>query len=157
MQEDQIVGDWSSGLDKLPDASGDEVRTIIAGSRHARDFDVFKAMEVCPFSDEISVVISGTARGADQYGESWAEQNNLPIELFPADWKSFGKSAGFIRNKKMAQNADALVAVWDGVSHGTKNMIDTARKMRLRVFVYYYRTNSWISECISVDAPSIHT
>lgn len=120
------------------------MRTIIAGSRNARDFDVFRAMGFCVFAGDISVVISGTARGADQHGELWAKENGIPVERLPADWKSFGKSAGFIRNKKMAQSANALVAVWDGASHGTKHMVDTARKSGLRVFVYYYRTASWI-------------
>ena len=36
----------------------------------------------------------------------------------------------------MAANADALVAVWDGVSPGTKNMIAQARLQGLRVHVY---------------------
>ena len=36
----------------------------------------------------------------------------------------------------MATKADALIAVWDGVSRGTKHMIDIAKKNGLSVFVY---------------------
>jgi hypothetical protein len=38
----------------------------------------------------------------------------------------------------MASMADALIAVWDGKSRGTKNMIETAEKMGLRVYVHRY-------------------
>ena len=36
----------------------------------------------------------------------------------------------------MAENADALLAIWDGESRGTKHMIDTAREKGLEVYVY---------------------
>lgn len=38
----------------------------------------------------------------------------------------------------MAQNADALVAFWDGKSRGTKHMIDLADKYGLKVRVIKY-------------------
>ncbi len=40
-----------------------------------------------------------------------------------------------LRNKKIGRNAEALIAIWDGQSKGTKNMIDTATKKGLLVFV----------------------
>jgi hypothetical protein len=52
------------------------------------------------------------------------------------DWESFGKAAGPIRNEEMADNAEALLAIWDGSSRGTISMIELARKKGLRVFVY---------------------
>ena len=52
------------------------------------------------------------------------------------DWAKFGKAAGPIRNKTMAENGDALIAVWDGTSRGTKSMIDLAQKLGLKVFIY---------------------
>ena len=54
---------------------------------------------------------------------------------FPADWERHGKAAGYIRNREMAQNADALVAFWDGESRGTKSMIDLAKEYDLAVRV----------------------
>ena len=41
-----------------------------------------------------------------------------------------------IRNQVMADHADALIAVWDGASKGTADMIDRAKKRGLKVFVY---------------------
>jgi hypothetical protein len=58
--------------------------------------------------------------------------------VFPADWKTHGKAAGPIRNRQMAKNAEALIALWDGNSRGTKNMIETATKLGLKVYVKRY-------------------
>lgn len=111
------------------------MRTIIAGSRkNITMADVLDAIKICPW--EPTVVISGTAKGVDSFGESWAYANGIPIERYPADWNKYGKRAGYIRNEEMAKNAEALIAVWDGESRGTKHMIDIAKKYKLRCFVY---------------------
>jgi len=112
------------------------VKVIIAGSRSATVASVRHALALCPWTDEITIVISGTAAGADQGGELWAAENGLPVEQYPADWKAHGRRAGPLRNKQMAENADGLIAVWDGQSRGTKSMIDLANQRRLRVFVH---------------------
>lgn len=84
------------------------------------------------------VIISGYASGADALGERYAQERGSLLETFPADWKVHGKAAGPIRNTKMAEVADALIAFWDGKSRGTKNMIDTATKRGLKVAVVRY-------------------
>lgn len=113
------------------------MKTIIAGSRNASAEDFEKAMEQYPFIDEITTVISGTAAGPDIYGEAWASENNIPIIRFFPDWRKYGRAAGHTRNKEMADCGEALIAVWDGFSKGTKNMIDTANRQGLLVFVHH--------------------
>jgi len=113
------------------------MRVIIAGSRDCTNADdIVAAIVASAWWDEITVVISGAARGADRLGELWAECCNIPVEKFPADWNTYGKGAGHRRNREMADNADALIALWDGVSPGTKGMIDIATRKGLKVFVY---------------------
>lgn len=109
------------------------MRTIIAGSR---DFDSYHEMVRLLPRHEISVVISGKARGADRLGERWAISNGVPVEGYPAQWDLYGKSAGYRRNEEMARNAEQLIAFWDGKSRGTKHMIDIALRHNLRVTVY---------------------
>ena len=110
------------------------MRVIVAGSREFNDYDVVKeAIEESQFS--VTTIVSGGARGVDALGEQYAEEMNLKLNLFYPDWDLHRKAAGPIRNAKMAENADALVAIWDGKSRGTKNMIETARKKGLRVYV----------------------
>lgn len=83
-------------------------------------------------------VISGLAKGADSLGKQWAEEYDVPVLKFPADWDTHGKSAGHIRNAEMAEVGDILVAFWDGKSKGTKGMIDVALRKGLTVHVYRY-------------------
>jgi len=112
------------------------MKTIIAGSRGVSFNQVKEALLLCSWTAEITVVVSGTAIGADQHGEAWAKLCGLAVERYPADWKLHGKAAGPIRNRQMAENAEGLIAIWDGESRGTKNMIDTAKSLGLRVFVH---------------------
>jgi hypothetical protein len=80
-------------------------------------------------------VVSGTARGVDTLGERWANENNIKVSLWPAQWDIYGKSAGYRRNEQMSNNSDMLIALWDGSSKGTKHMIDIAKRKGLIVYV----------------------
>lgn len=84
------------------------------------------------------VIICGMAKGADLAGARYAKDRDYHIRYFPAEWEKYGKKAGVLRNAEMAQNADALVAFWDGESPGTRNMIETAKKHSLQVRVIRY-------------------
>ena len=118
-------------------------RVIIAGTRSFNDYELLRDSCNNLLSEKqrthTVVVISGTARGADQMGERYAKERGFQLRRFPADWEQYGKSAGHIRNAKMADNADALIAFWDGESKGTKNMIDNARPKGLAVRVIQYQ------------------
>lgn len=111
------------------------MKTIIAGSSKGITFEqTMTAITECPW--EITSVVSGRASGVDEYGETFAVIGRyLPLHVYPADWERYKKAAGPIRNKEMAENAEALLAVWDGKSPGTKNMINTARKLKLMVHI----------------------
>lgn len=120
-----------------------QVRLIIAGGRDFRDeallFETVNELSVQAHrSGHMLTIVSGTARGADQLGEEWARQAGVRVTKFPADWKLLGRRAGHIRNRRMAENADMLVAFWDGKSAGTRNMIETAKELGLRVKVVRY-------------------
>ena len=118
-------------------------RVIIAGTRSFNDYELLRDSCNNLLSEKqrthTIVVISGTARGADQMGERYAKERGFQLRRFPADWEQYGKSAGHIRNAKMADNADALIAFWDGESNGTKNMIDNARRKGLAIRIIQYR------------------
>jgi hypothetical protein len=112
------------------------MKTIIAGSRGITDMSVLlQAVKECGW--EVTHVVSGAARGADRLGEDFARSRQLPLTVFHAEWDYYGKSAGYRRNVTMAENAEALIALWDGKSPGTGHMINIARQKGLKVFVYY--------------------
>ena len=98
-------------------------------------------METVLSKYQITSVISGTAKGADALGERWAQENDISISRKPADWKTYGKKAGFLRNTEMAEEAGSdglLCAFWDGKSKGTKHMIDIAKSKGLTVLIFSY-------------------
>ena len=112
------------------------MRTIVAGSRDGISYkDVCEAILSCPWSSQISEIVSGGARGADSAGEYFAKyERRLPVKIFLADWNTHGRAAGHIRNAQMAEYAHALILVWDGRSTGSKNMLVNARKARLKIY-----------------------
>lgn len=117
------------------------MKVIIAGGRDFKDYETLidicdnKLQRYLPTELEI---ISGTCNGADLLGEAYANERGYSIKRFPADWNKYGNKAGYIRNKQMAEYADALIAFWDGKSKGTKMMIDLAEFKGLKVRVQFY-------------------
>ena len=117
-------------------------KVIIAGSRGFSNYKLLK--EKCneylreKRKEYNIIIISGGARGADFYGEKYAQDEGFSLEVFLANWNKFGKSAGFRRNEQMAEVADALIAFWDGKSHGTKHMIEIMENKKLLVKVIKY-------------------
>lgn len=93
-------------------------------------------MAASGWSDEITTVVSGAAKGVDAMGERWADENDIEIARYPAEWKTHKRAAGPIRNRKMAENADRLIALWNGSSKGTGGMIGLAEKHGLEVYVH---------------------
>lgn len=124
------------------------MKVIIAGGREIDDYElVLKAVLNAGF--DITAVVSGGARGVDLLGERFAEEAGLKLFKFPADWDKHGRAAGPIRNQVMGDFADALIAIWDGQSRGTKHMIDYATKKGLKVYVERTDINSVDTERIT--------
>lgn len=117
------------------------MKVIIAGGRDFTNYALVEDAIKCS-AFEITQVVSGKAKGVDTLGEVWALANNVPVEAFPADWSQHGRAAGPIRNREMAEYADALIAIWDGESKGTANMIQQARNKKLNVFIYLVKESN---------------
>ena len=109
------------------------MKTIIAGSRTITDYAVVEqAIKESEF--KITTVISGTARGVDTLGERWAHENNIDIILCPANWKKYGKKAGYIRNAEMADIAEALIVIIENNSRGSSHMLTIAQDRELLIY-----------------------
>ena len=130
-----------------------KVRIIVAGGRDFADYNLLfnSLMNVLTDLEEVNTVenksqiefISGTCRGADVLGEQFAYNFGYSVKRFPAKWDELGKRAGYVRNCDMAKYASEadhgiLVAFWDGISKGTRNMIEIAKRYGLDVKVVKY-------------------
>lgn len=123
------------------------MRLIIAGTRTFTDYPFLvkavdhaipllfqKLLYLLPTIE----VVSGKARGVDTLGELLAASRGWLVHAFPANWEKYGARAGNKRNKEMGKFADALVAVWNGKSPGTKNMIERMNLLGKPSRVYMY-------------------
>lgn len=131
---------------KKPDYNTDDAyKIIIAGSRSFMGPENYKLLKkkmdkmVKGIKGKI-VILSGVSKGADAFGEKWAFENGYTVMRFHPDWKrckggKYDKTAGMKRNVEMAKQADACVVFWDGVSPGTKGMIEIAKKHKLQLRV----------------------
>jgi hypothetical protein len=108
------------------------MKVIIAGSRSINDYK-----QLCQIMDNLIIqtteVVCGMASGVDLMGKRWAEENGIPVKKMPANWSLHGNAAGPIRNKEMAEYADALILLWDGKSKGSKSMLKFAKENDLYI------------------------
>jgi len=132
-------------------------KVIIAGGRDFTDFE-----SLTKFADSVLrekakthkiVIVSGKAKGADKLGERYAEKRGYKVLPYPARWDDldaegavikegkYGKynaNAGFARNLEMAKIGNALIACWDDISGGTKDMINIAKEHKLPTRILNY-------------------
>ena len=115
------------------------MKLAVVGSR---DFDLYDLMEKylnkIHSIEPITIIISGGAKGADLLSEKWAKENNINIKIYKPNWGKFGKKAGYMRNVDIVQNADKVIAFWNGTSKGTKHSIDLCKKKDKKCKIVYY-------------------
>lgn len=102
-----------------------QMKIAIVGSRTFGDYDLLADTldEFISKNGKPDKIISGGARGADNLAEIYAKEKGIQTEIYPADWNTYGKAAGYIRNSTIIQNCDVCFAFWDGQSRGTAHDI----------------------------------
>lgn len=112
---------------------------LTAGTRFASWNAVVRGINSCPFKHLITEGVSGDAKGADRKGAAWCKYHRIDVDKKEADWKTYGKKAGPIRNSEMEKVGEALIAIWDGQSKGTLDMINKMKKKGCKyIWVYTY-------------------
>ncbi len=110
------------------------MKLAVVGSRSFDDYEFLKKiLDYHPCTQ----IISGGARGADTLAKRYAVEHGIPIIEFIPDWDIHGKSAGFLRNEKIVQACDELIAFWDGESRGAKHSITLAENASKPVYKYW--------------------
>ena len=106
------------------------MKTAIIGSRNLE-------VEIENYlPSNISLIVSGGARGIDTLAERYADKNGIPKQIFLPDYERYGKIAPLVRNRLIVDNSDSIIAFWDGVSRGTKFTIDYAKARGKEVIIY---------------------
>jgi len=125
-------------------------RIIVAGTREFNNYELLNEVlegYINKMNKNNITIVSGKARGADTLGEVFAQNHGLKVAEFPADWQKYGPEAGFIRNGEMAKYAvedgsyGVLFAFWNGISNGTKDMINKAIMHDIEKHIIVYKNN----------------
>jgi len=91
---------------------------------------------------DITEVISGGARGPDHTAIIWARSKGIKCTVMKADWNKYGKKAGILRNREMAEMCDVCLSVWDGSSVGTASTMSFVEELNKPLYVEEYK--EWI-------------
>ena len=85
--------------------------------------------------EETTEIISGGAKGIDTCAREYALANGLKLTEFLPDYSRYGRAAPLKRNITIIENADLVLAFWDGISHGTKYVNEQCKKRSIAVKV----------------------
>jgi hypothetical protein len=110
------------------------LRVLVCGGRDFKDWELFdKTLLELDEATMITDIIAGGAKGADTLAQIWAAEFGVNAHFYHADWDTYGRAAGPIRNKQMLDEGkpDLVVAFPGG--RGTANMVKQAREAGVKV------------------------
>lgn len=107
------------------------MKVAVVGSRGLKINDLGRYL---PY--DVTEIISGGAKGIDTCAREYALSHGIKLTEFLPEYEKYGRSAPLKRNITIIENADLVLAFWNGTSHGTKFVIDNCRKRNIPVKVY---------------------
>lgn len=110
------------------------MRILVCGHREFDDWNLL-CLTLGSYASSDNTIIEGEAKGADFLARVWSKWQGVPYEAYPADWKTYGKKAGPIRNAQMLKEGkpDLVIAFLAKGSVGTKDMINQSLKAGVEV------------------------
>lgn len=109
------------------------MRVAVIGSRGLLVDDLGKYLP-----DDTTEIISGGAKGVDASAREYALRHGLKLTEYLPEYSRYGRSAPLKRNITIIENADLVLAFWDGTSRGTKFVIDNCEKRNIPIKIYVF-------------------
>jgi len=116
--------------------------------------DLVRAVELS--GKDITEIVSGGADGGDKLGENYAVANGINLRIMRPNYE-YGRAAPIMRNHRMGDYVapdGGVIALWDGESRGTKDMLDYAEMLGL--YVFYLTVPKWESYLTEVNGKSTY-
>ncbi|MBQ7084367.1 MAG: hypothetical protein IJM95_03875 [Anaerotignum sp.] len=107
------------------------MRVAVVGSRGLHIHDLGEYLP-----QDVTEIISGGAIGVDTSAREYALRNEIRLTEFLPEYEKYGRVAPLKRNIVIIENADLVLAFWDGKSKGTKYVIDNCKKKNTPIKVY---------------------
>ena len=108
------------------------MKVAVIGSRSIGRVDLGKYLP-----EDVTEIVSGGARGIDTCAKEYALANHLGFTEFLPQYERYGRSAPLKRNLSIIDYSDLVIAFWDGVSRGTKYVIDSCKMQEKKLVVHY--------------------
>lgn len=114
------------------------IKLAIVGGRDYTDYNNFHII-VNNYCNKLGklpdYIISGGAKGIDTMAEIYANQYNIETIIYKADWNTFGKKAGILRNTDIISESTHVLALPTYNSIGTYDSINKAKKMNKQLTI----------------------
>ena len=107
------------------------MKVAVIGSRGLKIDDLGKYLP-----PEATEIVSGGAVGIDSCARDYALAQGIKLTEFLPEYDKYGRSAPLKRNITIIEHSDLVLAFWDGVSRGTKFVIDNCKKRGIPVRVF---------------------
>ena len=104
------------------------MKLAIIGSRTLEQVDIEKYLP-----EGVDEIVSGGARGIDSLARAFAERAGIKLAEFLPQYQSYGRAAPLVRNRQIADYADAALVFWDGSSRGTKYTVEIFEELSKKV------------------------
>lgn len=124
---------------------------LVAGSRTFDNYPIMALVTDWALSRQVRknrkiIIVSGGAHGADTLAERYARERGYQLHVMPADWKTYGKSAGYRRNNDMHEYIKqhehrGVLCFWDLQSRGTQHNFKLSLEGNTPLIVYDYTNN----------------
>lgn len=101
----------------------------------SRGFDNYELLSQELDKLQISCIVSGGAKGADQLAARYAKEKGIELVEHLPDYTRYGRRAPLVRNELIIRDSGQVVAFWDKKSTGTAHSISLARRQGKKVIV----------------------
>lgn len=115
---------------------------MIVGIVGGRDYGTYEAVVQAwdlfeRLRRPITHVVSGGARGVDSYAVDIARARGVSYTEHYPDYNRYGRyDAPKKRNTLIVNDCEELLAIWDGISGGTRDSVEKARALGKPVFYF---------------------
>ncbi len=107
------------------------MKIAVIGSRSIKDVDMKLYIP-----GNVTEIVSGGARGVDMIAKDYALYNNINYREILPKYYRYKKGEPFIRNREIIEASDEVIAFWDGISKGTKFVIDECNRQGKKIIIY---------------------
>lgn len=112
------------------------MKIAVIGSRTFSDYEYLKDTLRCI---HITQIVSGGDLGADKLAEQYAKEKNIQVSVIPHTDNP--ETTGAHRTYAIINQAQLVIAFWDGKSPGTADLLKYAQQKGKKTVIKYFQAS----------------